>query len=159
MMTSLHHMIIWQCDQDPVSYSVTEVFHYIGRLSRIFLSGKATFGSVLSLFSLLQGQKWKFLSKAVQCDMPLFSGSPTFGQKSLGGGTICFLLLFVHQLITFSTILLQLQRIKTTFFDVTLYGTVQIWGNLPISWIFQQGVTLFPCWKMTEIIFLGGWSF
>ena len=32
----------------------------------------------------------------------------------------CILLLFVHQLITISTILLNLQGVKTTFFDVTL---------------------------------------
>ena len=32
--------------------------------------------------------------------MPLFSGFPTFAQKSLGGGTACFLLLFWHKLIT-----------------------------------------------------------
>ena len=152
----LHHCIIlwWQLFTTWSYDSVTKIqyrivwqrsFITLGDCQEYFLSGKTTlphyFGPVLSLFSLLQGQKWNFLSKAVQCDMPLFSGSPTFGQKSLGGGTICFLLLFVHQLITFSTILLQLQRIKTTFFDVTLYGTVQIWEDLPWSFLsFSQHI-------------------
>ena len=66
MMTSLHHMIIWQCDQDPVSYSVTEVFHYIGRLSRIFFKWKNNFAplfwtSFISFFSFT-GPKMEFLS-------------------------------------------------------------------------------------------------
>jgi len=59
-------------------------------------------------FLSLKSPKLCFFNKAVQCDMPLFSGFPTFGQKSLGGGTACFLLLFWHKLITILRILLQL---------------------------------------------------
>ena len=57
----------------------------------------------------LQGGAGKGSKSAGQgiCDKPFFSGSLIFAQESLEGGPECFLLLFVHQLITILTILLK----------------------------------------------------
>ena len=77
----LHHRIIlwWHLFTTWLYDSVTKIqyrivwqrsFITLGDCQEYFLSGKTTlphyFGPVLSLFSLLQGQKWNFLSKAVQ---------------------------------------------------------------------------------------------
>ena len=49
------------------------------------------FGRILFPFHPPQVQNSHFLVNLLQCDMPFFSGSPTFGQ---GGGPACFYLLF-----------------------------------------------------------------
>ena len=84
---------------------------YLGIIVSIFIVEKRLRKTILDKFHLflsLKSPKRCFFNKVVQCDMPLFSGFPTFGQKSLGGGTACFLLLFWHKLITILRILLQL---------------------------------------------------
>ena len=102
-MMWLHHHIITSknCNCRTVWQMSSLVFGWKNTCAQLFWTNFISFLS-------LKSPKQYFFSKAVQCDIPFFSGFPTFGQESLAGGTACFLLLFRHKLITILRILLQL---------------------------------------------------